>query len=126
MSAKLIIWIAGKPLLNGHKQREFIWDASHGCYIYGGKEIDAADFNDIYEKAVRNNSDMSPRVRVVGISVTVRAQPPIETPPPAPITTISAREITADEAEEVLQRERPDRLKKKTGPKDKTAIMDVA
>jgi hypothetical protein len=125
MSAKLIIWIPGKPLLNGHKQREFLWSESHRCYVYGGTEIAAEDFNSIYEKAVRNNLDMNPRVRVIAID----AEKPIAQDAP-PIPPISMQEITpdeaADQAEEILARLRPDRLKKKTGPKEKTAVMEVA
>lgn len=125
MSAKLIIWIPGKPLLNGHKQREFTWSESHRCYIYGGTEIAAEDFNSIYDKAVRNNLDLNPRVRVIAVD----AETPIA-PAAPPITSISVQEISpeeaADQAEEVLARLRPDRLKKKTGPKEKTAVMEVA
>jgi hypothetical protein len=110
MSAKLIIWVPGKPLLNGYKQREFIWSEAHKCYIYGGSEIDASKFNELYEKAVRNNFDMNPRVKVVDVQRIAIIEPP-------PITTITAQEITAEKAEEVLQRLAPERLKKKPGPK---------
>jgi len=110
MSAKLIIWVPGKPLLNGYKQREFIWSEIHKCYIYGGSEIDASKFNETYEKATRNNSDMNPRVKVVEIrNISI-----IEPPPAEPV---KPQEITADKAEEVLQRLAPERLKKKPGPK---------
>lgn len=124
MSAKLIIWIPGKPQLNGHKQREFLWSPAHSCYLYGGKEIDASEFNALYEKAVRNNADLGPRVKVLSVDKTI-----VRAAPPAPITTITAREVSADEAEEVLQRLRPERLKKKTGPKEKEkppVVEDVA
>lgn len=123
MSAKLIIWIPGKPLLHGYKQREFLWSQAHGCYLYGGKEIDAKDFNAVYERAVRNNADLGPRVRVMTVDKAI-----VRAAPPTPITTITAKEITADEAEEVLSRLRPERLKKKTGPKEKekVPVMEVA
>lgn len=120
MSAKLIIYLTGSLTVNGHRQREFQWSAAHGCYLYEGVEIDAAEFNTKYEKAVRTNSDLRPRVKVVSADAGGSARPA----PPAAITTISAREVTADEAEEVLARLRPDRLKKKTGPKPQ--VMEVA
>jgi hypothetical protein len=43
-------------------------------------------------------------------------------PVPIPISTIAAKEITAEQAEEVLQRLAPERLKKKPGPKTQPAI----
>jgi hypothetical protein len=118
---KLIIYITGKPLLNGYRRREFVWSEPHACYLYENTEFLPAEFNAKYEKAVRNNADLNPRVRVIeGDEV----KAPVI--PMAPVSTLStAREISADEAEEVLMRLRPDRLKKKTGPKPEGA-MEVA
>ncbi len=116
MSPKIIIWIPGKPLLHGHKRREFLWSVPHACYLYEGREIELGEFNAKYEKAMRNNADLNPRVKILGLG-TAEA--------PAPVATIvAAHEVTADEAEEVLMRLRPERLKKKTGPK--AAVMEVA
>lgn len=96
---KLIIYVTGRPILNGYKQREFQWDKAHGCYIYEGKEFSPSEFNEKYEKAMKTNSDLRPRVRVLGAAE--------ETDP----------EVIADNAEKTLEQLRPHRLKKKTGPK---------
>lgn len=106
---KLIICLSGKPLIHGYKRREFTWSADHGCYLYKGREFECHEFNEIVDKVMRSNEDMHPSVKVVQLS-----DKPIAL---APIATISAREITVAEAEEVLFRMAPHRLKGKTGPK---------
>ncbi len=111
MSAKLIIFVNGRLSINGHKMREFKWNDAHGSYIYEGAEISAEDFNAKYEKAMRNNADLRPRVKVVSFAGMAVA------PVAAPITTISAREVTVEDAVAVLARLAPDKLKKRTGPK---------
>jgi len=60
---------------------------------------------------------MNPRIRVVSVQH-VKVIEPV----PIPISTIAAKEITAEQAEEVLQRLAPERLKKKPGPKTQPAI----
>jgi hypothetical protein len=134
MSTKLIIYVGGKPLLNGHKQREFIWVPAYGCYLYEGQEIPASEFNVKYEKAMRNNADMNPRVKVVSdspCSVSCSCAPlaiTTATPPPYSVTVVPTpveRVITAEEAEAVLQRLAPERLKKKTGPKPKPVLQVI-
>ncbi len=114
--SRLIIYVSGKPLLHGHKRREFLWSPAHKCYLYGGKEIEAAEFNAIYEKAMRTNADMNPRVLVTNADASAA--------PIAPVATIAAHEITTEEAEAVLARLAPERLKKKTGPKPR--VLEVA
>ena len=116
---KLIIWIGGKPLLNGYRIRDFHWTAAHNCYIYEGKEIDEADFNAKYEKAARNHLDLHPKVRVVAKSApeAVKAVPTV--------STISAsREITLEEAEAIVAQLAPERLKKRAGRPPR--MMEVA
>lgn len=129
--SRLIIYVSGKPLLHGHKRREFLWSPTHRCYLYNGKEIDASEFNATYDKAMRNNSDMSPRVMVVP-SMEVQSEPPTSSSTSAVVEKVTVTEpdepnvagVTVDEAVAVLERLAPERLKKKTGPKPK--ILEVA
>ncbi len=112
---KLIIWIPGKPLLNGYKRREYCWSEPHGCYIYKGRELGPEEFNaEFAECFKRNSSDgsMTPRVRVVDStpSVIVRPEP------------VTERIITVEQAETVLQEHAPHRLKKKPGPTPAQAL----
>ena len=123
--SKLIIYVGGKPAINGFKRREFVWSDAHKCFIYGGTEIDERDFNAKCEKAFRNNQDLNPQVKVVAFSdePTITVQPP--SPPMPDVTTITvAREISLAEAESVVARLAPDRLKKTPGRKPR--IMEVA
>lgn len=106
--SKLIIYVTGKPLLNGYKIRDFLWSAPHNRYLYQGKEFEVGEFNENYERATRANSDLGVRVMVVGAAT--EAARPVSAPKPR-------EAITAEEAEEVLRRERPDLLKKKPGPR---------
>lgn len=72
---KLIIWIPGKPLLNGYKRREFRWSEPHACYIYRGRELGPEEFNAEFDHAFKHNSDLQPRVRVVDSAPTVVPRP---------------------------------------------------
>lgn len=119
--SKLIIWVSGSVAVNGHRIREFLFSPAHKKHIWRGQEWPDVEFNAEFEKAWKNNSDLRPKAMVVETS---RPAPVTQATAPAPVSTITAHEITADEAEEVLLRLRPERLKKKTGPKP--AIMEVA
>lgn len=135
---KLIIYINGRPNVHGHKRREFLWNPTHNCHVYRNTEYTPAEFNAVIEKAMSQNQDMFPMVRVVGFAETVSAPPPIdltgrakelesvvaslreqiaspieEAPAMEPIATITAaREITLDEAIAVVSRQAPNFLKK--------------
>jgi hypothetical protein len=117
---KLIIWVSGRPSLNGYRIREFIWSESHKRFIYEGKEFAPEEFNAKFEKAFQNNQDLMPRAMVASVGpvsqVVVKT-----TPPPSPA---APRVFTLDEALEIVQRDAPERLKKKPGPK--TEVMEVA
>jgi len=116
---KLIIWVPGRPLVNGPRRGKFEWSAPHQCYIYEGKEIEAAEFNAKYPAAIKSAHESRPQVRIIdapeiAVSAAIEA--------PATIATLTvAREITIEEAEAVLTRLAPHRLKQKTGPKPKAA-----
>lgn len=131
--SKLIIWVEGRPNMNGPKRGSFHWSEAHGCYIYGGREIPAAEFNAVYDRARVMNPKLTMKVRVVDVGAaqaTIAA--PIKTPPTvtavANVATITmAREITVEEAEAVMVRLAPERLKKKTGkPPEAKPMMEVA
>lgn len=72
---KLIIWIPGRPTMNGLKRRAFLWSTAHRCYVYEGAEIDPADFNAKYEKAVKNIPNVKPGVRVIVVDAGLGAAP---------------------------------------------------
>ncbi len=113
MSVKLIIFITGKPTLHGHKRREFHWSPAHGCYLYEGSEIKPSEFNAKYEKAMKTNSDLLPRVKVIDASAESAA--PISDKTPAGETF--AIEEQLNQAEAVINRYAPERLKKRQGAK---------
>lgn len=115
--SNLIIYVSGRLNLNGHRIREFKWSEVHKKHIYLGRELTPEEFNPLFEKAWKNNADLMPRVMVIG------AAPALPVTAPAPVATITAaREITADEAEAVLARLRPERLKQKPGRKTQPMI----
>ncbi len=121
MSVKLIIWIPGKPNIHGHKRREFLWVPAFSCYLYEGKEIEPSAFNAKYEKAMKNNGDMLPRVKVIE-TASAESAAPISTPnlpPPAPELTITEQ---LEKAEAVIERYAPERLKKKPGAKPQPPV----
>lgn len=114
--SKLIIWVSGRPNLDGYKKREFVWNEQHRAFIYEGREFDAAEFNEKFDKAWRNNQDLAPRARVVGLATPVA-------PPPAP--HIADEAMSVEQAESILNRFAPERLKKKPGRKPATEMVTV-
>jgi len=114
MSAKIIIYLTGKPTLHGLKRREFQWSPAHALYLYENRELELSEFNAKYDKAMRTNTDMRVLVKVVGA----------ESPAASVATIAAAHEITLDEAEAVVQRLAPERLKKAPGRKPR--ILEVA
>lgn len=100
--SKLIIWVPGKPLLYGYHRSEFKWSEPHQCYIYQGRVFEEKEFNGAADRALKNYADLFPSVKVVEFSEPVVAE---------------RHEITVAEAEEVLIRYAPHRLKQKSGPK---------
>lgn len=104
MSAKLIIWCPGRPVLNGSKRRTFHWNPTFNCYVHENRAFDEAEFNKIVEGVFKKNNDLRPCVRVVEFS---------EAPALTPVATISGgAEVTLEAALEVVQRQAPERLRK--------------
>jgi hypothetical protein len=109
--AKLIIYVTGRPLIYGHKRREFVWSEAHKLYLYEGREFTEQEFNAIQDKVLTSNADIYPRVKVSTLS------------PPEDISdVVLPRAISANEAEEILLRTAPERLKKKPGHKPIEAV----
>ena len=100
--SKFVIWVSGRPNLYGFTRREFIWNEPLQLFIYKNKVFGEDEFNALVEEALLRYMDDHPRVKVVEF----------EPAPPA----AADREITVSEAEEVMQRLAPHRLKKKPGP----------
>lgn len=104
---KFIICCPGRPAVNGHKRREFLWTPERNLYIFQGKVLTLEEYEKVVDRVFDKNSDLRPRVRMIDEDAAV-----------TPITTLSvAREITLEEALEVVQRLAPDRLRGKPGPK---------
>jgi hypothetical protein len=108
--AKLIIYLTGKPNITGFKRGPFTWSPAHAAYLFQAKEFTEQEFNKIAEKTLRDFDHEHPLVRVSTFSPTM--------PAPVPAAAPGAQsEMTVDEAVELLKREAPELLKKKTGPK---------
>lgn len=105
--AKLIICCKGNPAVRGYKLYEMLWNDERRLYVYQGREFDELEFNDVVEKALDRHKEFHPFVKVVSTSGKAVPQ----------VITVSARQITAEEAEAVLKKLAPERLKKKPGPR---------
>ena len=101
--SKLIIYVKGNPNYEGQKRGDFVWSKEHGCYIWKGKVLTEAELNVECEKAMAHYPKiLHPSVKVVEFSGDDLTEP---------------AEITVAQAEDVMQRLAPHRLKQKSGPK---------
>lgn len=66
--AKLIICCAGRPALNGHKRRTFLWNVEHNCFVHEGRELTEAEFNAQAELVFKKNRDLFPYAKVARLS----------------------------------------------------------
>ena len=110
MSTKLIIYCPGRPNMNGHARRRFLWNVEFNCYVYENKVLDERELNAVVDTVFKKNSDLRPCVRVVKFSDEAGA-PPVDPDP------------TLEQALEIVRAHAPDRLKKTPGPKP--AAMEV-
>jgi hypothetical protein len=122
--AKMIIWVTGRPSLDGYAKREFKWSELHRKFIYEGREFSPAEFNAKWEKAFQNNNDLQPQAWVTDSSADAPAAPKTVAPPAVPPPPVF-RPPTVDEAEAVMMRLAPERLKAKPGPKTKPKIPEI-
>lgn len=130
MPAKLIICCAGRPAVNGHKRRSFIWSDAHGCYVYESRELDEATFNSIAQEVMSKNQDMRCFAKVIGAGEAgadprvadlerklAEKQARLETVQASLIAARSATEPTLEQAIALIEAQAPERLKKKPGRK---------
>lgn len=121
---KLIIYVSGKPSLNGYRIREFKWSEAHKKHIYLGAEIEPEKFNALFEKAWRNNDDLSPKALVVPV-VAVPAPEVPQVPAPAPVAVEVAPPAPAPVAPPAPAEAPPAAIaptRKKAGPKSMIEI----
>ncbi len=113
--SKFICFIEGRPIVQGFKRYEFIWDEALYCYVFRGKSFTEAEFNKITSAVFTNITyrPLFPQVKCIEESPAAESAPVA----PAPVETIDEPEITLDQAVEVMQRLAPERLKKKPGPR---------
>lgn len=131
--SKLIIWVTGRPSLDGYAKREFKWSELHKKFVYEGKEFLPTEFNAKWEKAFRNNMDLQPQVMVIENGIAAAPAPvpppvvrPAAPPPPPPMTSVPLHLITVDQAEAVMARLAPERLKAKPGPKPRSKFPEMS
>ncbi len=138
MPAKLIICCAGRPAINGHKRRSFIWVDKHGCYVHEGRELDETPFNAVSQVIMAKNKDLRCFAKVVNgdgaASVDPRIaelekkladkQARIETLQASLVSVRAQTEPTLDQAIAIVEAQAPDRIKKKPGRKP-TEIVEV-
>ncbi len=98
---KFLIAFQGRPLVQGHKLGDFRWDGNRRLYVYLGREIADHEFNAHIKKVFKHHAAYLPLMQITLVEE-----------PVAPIATITAHEITLEEAESAMQRLAPDRLKK--------------
>jgi hypothetical protein len=116
-------------MVTGFKRGDFLWNEDHKCYVYQNKVFSEREFNAVAEKVFKLHYRLLPQVRVVKFSDDAEAPAiapaPVPQPAPAAVEDFSpAAEVTADEAEKVLARERPWRLKRQVGrPANESKLM---
>jgi hypothetical protein len=121
MSTLLAIYINGKPRIHGHKRRDFLWSEKDGIYLYEGKMWKAEEFNEAFLRCEKRNYDMAPLVKVIAVEPTAPAQPaPAEKPVLAPVVQMppQVREMTVEEAEAVMWKHAPEKMKKRALPRE--------
>lgn len=76
--AKLIICCAGRPALNGHKRRTFLWSVEHNAFVHEGRELTEIELNAQVEAVFKKNWDLRPFVKVARFSGGAEAPAPVE------------------------------------------------
>lgn len=143
MPAKIIIAAPGRPATNGHKRRMFLWNPTFNCYVYENRVLDEAEFNSITQAVFKKHSDIRPYALIVADNGAVESKSMVATAEheallarykalqarigePAPVATISAREVGLDEAVAIVQRLAPEKLRKTSqGRKPSVPMMEV-
>ena len=111
---KIIIYLDGHPNTHGHSRLQFKWSTEYACYLYQGKVFeDAKEFNEACRASTSGPNAQIFRRLGWAINVKILEAGPTFMQPPAP----TVPDITMAQAEEVLERLAPHRLKKKPGPR---------
>jgi hypothetical protein len=106
-----LVYLKGSPLVQGHVRMRFRWVPKYALYLWDGKETEAKDLDEVCDTVFVKQPiyrQMFPSVKIT--PGTNAPQPPQE------------KEITLDQALEVVERYAPHRLKQKTGPKAKAEL----
>jgi hypothetical protein len=127
---KLILCCAGRPGLNGHKRRSFLWNAEHNCFIHEGRAFEPSEFNEIVQDVCKKNWDLYPYAKVIPDAGEKFAPPESaglkekvadlqEKLATARAEAHAARtaDVTLETALAVVEKLAPERLKRKPGPK---------
>lgn len=146
--AKLIICCAGRPALNGHKRRTFLWSVEHNCFVHEGRELSETELNAQVEGVFKKNWDLRPFVKVARFSDGAVVEAAVADETKAKIADLQeklaiaraethAARVEAKEAKdalaapsleaalEIVQRLAPDKLKGKPGRKPVPETMEV-
>jgi len=113
---KLLLYIPGNARSQGFKLYDFLWNVEHACFLYEGRPLELAEFNTKYEYCMKRFRHL---LKNISVKVLADPAPAIE----LDVALSPPREMTAEEAEAVLEKLAPHRLKKKPGPKiDQPAV----
>lgn len=129
MPAKLIICCAGRPAINGHKRRSFLWNDKYGCYVHENKALSESEFNAAAQEVMRKNEDLHCFAKVVEPDGITGPDPQVSELEKAladkqtrieslQATVLALRAKTTpslEDALEVVETLAPERLKKKPG-----------
>lgn len=105
---KFLIYVRGNPLVNGHVRMRFRWVPKYELYLWDGKETDVDEFDKVMAEAFKN-----PLYKIMN--------PEAKLAPGTFQAPAAAVEITVADAEAVMERLAPHRLKRKPGPKVEVA-----
>lgn len=113
---RIIAYLTGNPSVQGYKRREFLWMPEHKCYVHNGRPFTEKEFNQLVPAICKKHRDLYPQFRML-------EEPPAETAAVAPTTAslqidvpAPAPEITVEQAEALLLRLAPEKLRKAPRP----------
>ncbi len=63
---KLIIYVTGALILNGHARGGFLWSEKHQCYIWKGRELTPVEFNaEVGQAMTEHRKLLQPMVKIL-------------------------------------------------------------
>jgi hypothetical protein len=115
--SKFIAYIVGQPVAQGYKIHEFHWNQDQGVYVYQSRTFDEKEIEAATREAQsRYGNQYRIYVRCVepsALPVDLNKVEDLD----SPISTITDREITLDEALEVVSRLNPNLLRRRHAEK---------